>query len=351
DQAALDAFLARWDGTVLRTFEPTSAGLIELSTQYLVRVDTSAVDDPTASLADDLRSLDPQATGTHGVSSQEGLELIALTSSEAAGGSDVGINWVGGGAGPFADRTSNEAPTGQSLAGVAYTPDAFAWPSHAQFSEQEIGVAEAWRALDLAGKLGNKVKLAVLDMGFEPDDDTPAGWIAISNVPLEQPTGTANLLWCGGGNDCPWHGQNVASAAMATADNGFGGAGSAGPVADPVLVFTLYDFFTSMTALGEARIAGARIANMSYSTPVPYYLGWSVLPFEAATAAFRETGMLLFAAAGNEGKDVDSEGCTFGVCWERTWVTPCENAGVICVGGMAGNATTKATNSNYGGEQ
>src|SRR5690606_38826436 len=140
----------------------------------------------------------------------------------------------------------------------------FAWPSHSRFTEQEFGVAEAWRALDLAGKLGDRVRLAVLDMGFQPDDDTPAGWVAISNVPLTDAIGTENLLWCGGGADCPWHGQNVVSAAMAVADNGFGSAGSAGPVAQPVLVFTLYDFFTSIAALGEARIAGASIANMSY---------------------------------------------------------------------------------------
>ena len=30
----------------------------------------------------------------------------------------------------------------------------------------------------------------------------------------------------------------------------------------------------------------------------------------------------------------------FGVCWERTWYTPCENAGVICVGGLAGDSTS-----------
>jgi hypothetical protein len=90
---------------------------------------------------------------------------------------------------------------------------------------------------------------------------------------------------------------------------------------------------------------------MSYGAPVPWYLGWSVLPFEGATAGLRATGMLMFAAAGNEGKNVDSEGCTFGVCWERTWYTPCENAGVICVGGLAGNSKNKAGGSNYGGEQ
>jgi hypothetical protein len=334
-----------------RTFDPSASGVQGLATQYLVRVDTSSVDDPAASLAEDLRKLDAHATGRHGVSSQQGFELLGLTSSEAADGLDVGINWVGSGDGPFTDRTSMEAPTGGTLAGVAYNPDAFTWPSHARFSEQEIGVAEAWRALDLAGRLGNRVKLAVLDMGFQPDDDTPSGWDAISNVPLNDAIGTENLLSCSGGSDCPWHGTNVMSAAMAVADNGFGSAGSGGPVAQPVLVFTLYDFFTSITALGEARVLGARIANMSYSAPVPWYLAWSVLPFEAATIAFRETGMLLFAAAGNEGKNVDGEGCTLGVCWERTWVTPCENGGVICVGGLEGDSTFKAQGSNYGGEQ
>ncbi|HET9026943.1 MAG TPA: S8 family serine peptidase [Trueperaceae bacterium] len=350
DAAELQAFLTRWSGTVLKTFDAQAAGLTDVGTQYLVRVDVGANPDPAASLAADLRALDKHATGDHRVSSTQGLNLLGVTSHEAAAGLKVGVNWVGSGAGPFLDRTTAEAPTGQALGGVAYDPNAFNWPSHSATAPQEIGVAEAWRALDLAGKLGNRVKLAILDMGFEPDTDTPSGWLAIPNVPLYAPTGTENLLSCGGG-DCPWHGQMVSSAAMARADNAFGGAGPAGPVADAVLVFTLYDFFTSITALGEARIAGARIANMSYSAPVPWYLGWSVLPFEAATYAFRQTGMLLFAAAGNDGKNVDGEECTLGACWERTWVTPCENAGVICVGGMRANSTMRAGDSNYGADQ
>ena len=138
---------------------------------------------------------------------------------------------------------------------------------------------------------------------------------------------------------------------MALPDNNYGSAGPAGPIADPIVVFTLYDFFTSIQALFDASILGADIANMSYGAPVPWYLAWSVLPFEAATAGIRATGTLLFAAAGNDGKDVDAEGCTFGVCWERTWYTPCENAGVICVGGLAGNSKNKAGGSNFGGEQ
>ena len=92
-------------------------------------------------------------------------------------------------------------------------------------------------------------------MGFEPDADMPAGFLAISNVPFVAPTGTENLLSCGG--PCPWHGTNVASAAFAVPGNGFGSAGPAGPVADPLLIFTSYDFFTSIAALLEARALGA----------------------------------------------------------------------------------------------
>jgi serine protease len=348
DEAELEAFLARWQGNVLRAFDPQ--GLGGLARQYLVRINAAAAD--PATLGEDLRKLDPNATGDHKVSSQEGLKLLAAGASEAASGTNVGLNWVGSG-GQFRDRTSLEAPSGSALAGVPYSQDAFAWPSHSSGanSAQNIGVAEAWRALDLAGKLNNRVKLAILDMGFQDDADWRGGWLAISNVPFVNPIGTKNLLWCGGGSDCPWHGTNAFSAAMAVPDNRYGSAGPAGPIANPIVVFTLYDFFTSITALSEARIAGARIANMSYGAPVPWTLAWSVLPFEAATAAFRATGMLLFAAAGNEGKDVDAESCTLGVCWERTWYTPCENAGVICVGGLAGNSKNKAGGSNYGNEQ
>ncbi len=355
NETELSGFLARWQGKVMSSFKPADAGVTGLSNQYLIRINAAVAD--TALLADDLQKLDKTSTGDHKVSSQAALNLIAASSHEAASGLNVGMNWVGSGSQDFRDSAAIEAPTGASLGGIAYARNAFFWPSHNRESGndgvQDIGVAEAWRALDIAGKLNNRVKLAVLDMGFQPDADWPSGYFAMGNVPLVNPIGTDNLLSCSGGNECPWHGTQVVSAAMATADNNYGSAGPGGPVADAVVVFTLYDFFSSITALGEARLAGAKIANMSYGIPVPWYLGWSVLPFELTTAAFRATGTLIFASAGNEGKNVDYEGCTaFGQgCWERTWYTPCENAGVICVGGLAANSTFKASNSNYGGEQ
>ena len=356
DRDAVDALLARWNGTILLELDPEAAGVGGLPRQYLVRIDPTLAD--VAGLPADLAAIDADATGSGSVSSAAGLGLLAASAHEAASGHDVGVNWIGEGADvgtqSVADKTLTEAPSGPTLGGVAYTPNPFAWPTHDVGSAQDIGVAEAWRALDAAGRLiPSSVSVAILDMGFEPDADMPAGFVAISNVPFVNPIGTENLLSCSG--PCPWHGTNVASAAFAVPDNGYGSAGPAGPVADPVLVFTSYDFFTSVAALIEARALGARIANMSYSAAVPSFFAVSVLPFEAATIALRAAGMLLFAAAGNDDKNVDAEARDpvfgIGLGFESTWYTPCENAGVICVGGVAPNSLSRDGGSNFGAEQ
>ncbi len=346
NKTELDSFLTRWKGKVLKEFKPADYGLSGISKQYLVRVDTSAAD--ASKLSENLLKLDANSQGEHQVSSVDGLNLLIASAAEAANGLKVGVNWVSKGS-DILSRQTTEAPGGSSLAGIAYDPNAFNWSSHNTESVQDIGVAEAWRALNLAGKLDNKIKIAILDMGFAPDADFPDDWLAISNVPFTPPVGTENFFNCAGGNSCPWHGTNVVSAAMAVPDNNYGSAGPAGPVGDAVLIFTPGDLFTDITALGEARLAGAKIANMSHAMPVPDYLFYTVIPFDLVTKAFRASGMLLFAAAGNEGKNVDAERCFF-ACWEKTWYTPCENDGVICVGGIAGNSKTRAGGSNYGKE-
>lgn len=350
DEAELDALLDRWNGEVLVAFDPVEYGLEAsgLPKQYLVRIDTSVAD--TSHLAADIQSIDRNATGAHAVSSEQGLGLIAIAAEEANTGTSIGMNWVGSGASYSARRTS-EAPAGARFwPGAPYDSNAFEWPTHSIGSTQNIGVAEAWRVLEVAGKLDNKVKLAVLDGGFEPDDDFSEDWEAISNVPFFEPTGRRNLMRCDAGWNCPWHGTQVASAAMALPDNGYGSAGTGGPVAEPVLVFTSGDMFSSISALGLAKVKGAKIANMSYGVPVPTLLAWSVLPFDAATAAYRDSGMLLFAAAGNEGKNVDHTKGAFGIEVETTWYTPCENSGVICVGGIGIETLEIAKDSNYGKE-
>lgn len=343
DSAALGAFLARWQGTVLKTFDPATAGLSGVSKQYLVRVRADAAD--ASKLSANLRALDKDSRGALLVSSAAAHKLLAAAAQEQVGGLTIGVNWVSKGD-LFTDKATVEAPAGDSISGTAYTINAFNWPHLRAGSAQNIGVTEAWRALELAGKLSNKVKIAILDMGFQPNDDFPSGWTALSNVPLANPVGTENLLSCSGGNPCPWHGTSVAQAAAGVPDNGYGAAGPAGPVADLVLVFTSYDYFTVIGALTTARIAGARIINMSFSAPVPAALAWTALPLEAATRAIRLSGALLFASAGNDGKNVEAEDCYI-VCWEETWWVPCESGGVICVGGLAWDSKNRASGSNY----
>ncbi len=347
DPAELATFLDRWQGEVVLTFDPTRNQLEGIASQYLVRVHRLTTD--AAGLASDLLALEPAGRGVHEVSSLDGLKLLATGADEVLAGRAVGVNWVGRGS-QFRDKASTEASSGDGIGGTPYSSNAFTWPTHQVGGVQDIGVAEAWRLLDLAGGLDNTVKLAILDMGFAPNDDFP-DWFAISNVPFVEPIGSENLLSCGSGGSCPWHGTSVLSAGASLADNRFGGAGPAGPVAYPILVFTSYDFFTSIVALGEARALGAKVANMSYGARVPLLLAWSVLPFEVATIAFRASGMLLFASAGNDGDNVDSSYCVrFIGCIEKAWYTPCENDGVTCVGGLAWNSNERASDSNYGSE-
>jgi hypothetical protein len=342
DPATLDDFLTRWEGEILFTFDPVDYGGITTAkdAMYLVRINT-ALADPSA-LEADLRALTQKGQGHHRVSSQEGLNLLAAAAGEAVGGLDIGVNWVASGA-EFRDRVTTEAPVGPG----GYSTNAFDWAHLNSGSTQNVGVTEAWRALDVTDRLDNRVQYAVLDMGFAPDADFPAGWTAFS-VSHTDAVGTENRGDCG--SPCPWHGTHVVGAGMGVPDNSWGGAGVAGPVAEPILVFTEYDFVHSVVALAKAAHEGADIINMSYGTPVPGIFAWTVDPFERATKAFRDSGVLLFAAAGNQDHNVDGEDCFLGFCWEETWYWPCENDGVICVGALAEGSRDKADYSNYGSE-
>jgi len=353
DTTVLSSFLSRCDGEVLLVIDPADAGLSDLPKQYVVRVnpDTVSLHDFVESvklLAED-RGL--VATGVHRFSSEEGVRLLALAATEAREGRLVGVNWVGSGC-EIPDSTQ-EAPTGPP----GYNQDAYQWDYFASGTVQDIGVPEAWSLLNQTGNISNRVKIAILDGGFAPDADFRSG-TAISSVPhVSDPLYRENSMTCSG-NPCPWHGTTVCSACMAIPDNSYGSAGTAGPVSDPMVVYVGGDFVSATGGIIAARHAGAKIINMSFSTEMPSIFGWTVLPFEHITEAARDAGVLLFAAAGNDGEDVDGEVCGLvGVwpflverCFEDTWHAPCENNGVICVGGLAGNSPYRHADSNYGTE-
>lgn len=346
-EASLKPFLRRWGGKVLADVDLGPLG--GKSKQFLVRIDVDRAD--TDRLAADIAALSKTRGSITTVSSGQGLELLAAAAREGRGGIDVGINYVSPGT-AIASGTSLEASTGPdgfSPSGSGFDRDAFGWKHLSTGSTQGVGTAEAWRLLERSGRSANKVGLAVLDMGFAPRTNGPdfgEPLAAISNVPFTDALGTRNLIGCGS-SACPWHGTNVANAAFAVPDNGLGVAGTAGPVPRRIAVFTLYDFFTSISAVVAAGVAGAQVLNMSYGAPIPAAFSWSALPFEAATGLANSAGMLLAAAAGNDSTDVDEEDC-FIICWEETLWTPCENVGVLCVGALAHDSTERASYSNWG---
>src|SRR3954447_21037004 len=342
------ALVRRWKGKILATIDLKKIG--GEGKQFLVRITVSRADE--SRLSADIAKLTKARGGAITVSSDEGLGLLAAAGREARRGTDVGVNFVQQGS-TIATGTSLEAPDGAAglsmVPGLDYTSNAFNWKNMSAASAQGVGTAEAWQLIKRSGRDKNKVGLAILDMGFAttvngPDFGSPVD--AQSNVPFHSALNTASIGDCGGAS-CPWHGTNVANTAFAVPDNGLGVAGTGGLVADRIVVYTYYDFFTSITAIIDAAVKGARVVNMSYGARVPAALAWSVLPFEATTAIAHTAGVMLVAAAGNDNANVDDEDC-FVVCWEEAWWTPCENAGVFCVGALAHNSVARASYSNYG---
>jgi hypothetical protein len=145
--------------------------------------------------------------------------------------------------------------------------------------------------------------------------------------------------------------MNVVNVLAGQADNGFGAAGVAGPVAGQVTTIRVTnDVFTYTRAYLHAAGSGARIVNMSFSARVPATLTLACVPFDIFTSAMRRGGILVFAAAGNDGADIDAEDC-FIACWEEAWYMPAENDGVIAVGALEHESRYRRSDSNYGAEE
>ena len=333
DPGELDALLDRWDGELLAQADGDGGGV---HTVYLVRINTALAD--VIEVPAVIKELDAANRGAHRVSTMSGLGLLTAGATEAANGLNIGVNWVMYG-NTLRERTTTEGPDGPDI----YVTDAYEWSYLKLGGVQDIGVTEAWTALAKTDRLDNESTIAILDGGFSPDDDFPE-----IDASFGAPFNRANPVNCSGG-PCPFHGTNVLHAAMGIPDNGYGVAGPGGPVARAITFGGAFDVFNAIGAISDVRGAGADIINMSWGGDTPASLSWALAPFNLATEAAANNGVLLFAAAGNDGVNVDAEDC-FIVCWEEAWNNPCENNGVICVGALDWNSQYAALYSNYGGE-
>ena len=365
DPVELQDFLDRWNGEVLATLDFAELGVDDVAPFYLVRIDAADVD--TEGVAERW-SESAGLRGDNRVSSEAALQLFAAALEEAVEHQlKVGVNPLTG-TQQFSERLTQEAEdaVGTAPDGSAYSPDAFTWPYMNRGSPQDIGTAEAWRVLEAMGRLGNRVRIGVADGGFRPNTDFPETWTIVPNdglrVPNPDPTD------CGSAGpptpECVWHGAHVVMAGMGQADNEFGAAGPAGPVAELIMLQSpTVDFVGILnyifTSVVDALSERPHIINISAGVSMPtetcllIIIGAPVCEaLHAVAGAFRAAGILVVAAAGNDGLDVD-ETKTFGLCpfcfeEEAELTIPCELTTVMCVGGLAWNDTTKHGQSNWG---
>ena len=343
DQAALNAFLARYNATILRSKMPP-ASIKGLKPVYHVKVNLDAVD---ASLTSSrLGQLEPGKTGSLQISSLGAQRLIGVFAQERLNGLNVALNYT---MKPdvFSDGIAEEdvARNGNG----DDSSNSMEWSYFKRGGNLDIDVASAWKALERTGKLANKVTIGIVDEGFASG---LYGWTDNPDMPVVK--ATRGIMNCDG--DCKeYHGHKVALAAAGLADNGIGAAGPAGPIAELVFSGTdlndtdVVEIYDVLGDVPDAAEMGAKIINMSFSSAIPAIVSATVIPVEDMTQALRASGVLLFASAGNDGVDVDLEDC-FVVCWEAAWHTPCENDGVICVGGMDKDERARDPDSNYGFE-
>ncbi|MBI4718822.1 MAG: S8/S53 family peptidase [Planctomycetes bacterium] len=363
--AALQQFLARWNGTVLQSAAlpfPAPAG----ATFYLIRVDASLAN--TSNLEKDVLALKPDGGGTVRLSSEAGRKVMAAAVSELKLGNEAALNWILKPQG-FPDRRTRDNATGPS----GWNPNAYCWDYMQAGSTQDIGVTEAWRALDLHNRMGNTVEIFIIDGGFQtsaasPNPDFPPTTI-IPDPNFDARTVT-NPINCGGGNPCPYHGNNVLSACMGIPNNDVDVAGPAGPIGRARIFvspeafggFGIGDFASAiMNIIANLAFGETKIYNWSAGTRIPDFAGLLSDTFSKILNFIADNDVLLFASAGNEGQNVDAENCVnicgcvpfccvccADVCYEEAVWVPCELSGVICVGGLAPDARNRDGDSNYG---
>jgi hypothetical protein len=379
---ALADFLARRNGHVVKVIQPgtiaaaafAARGVPRFPTMYQVQVDSSTADldalednltrmiegnpqpepptDRTVPQEIDLRFSNTRALSTFAIAIEEKVEH----------GLTVSVNPIAQNA-AYEDSDSPESDPPVGLAG--YTKNAFLWPhmenrSVAAGGQQDIGVADAWRLLENNGRslrtgvpvgpIGGP-QVVVIDGGFDPNADFP---------PYSGSTfvGNPNPMACSGGNECLWHGTHVVETGFGLPHNDFGVAGPGGPVvnnlalvATPRISWTLVELIWFVFVDIPIMIGRMPdIVNMSWGFNMPAIVCGVVCPLlDPVTAAIDAAGVLLIAAAGNDGDNVDAEDC-FAVCWEETAHWPCEGWGVMCIGGLAMGARSIHPSSNWGGD-
>jgi hypothetical protein len=341
--AELAAFLTRYGGVVLRdnAVPATPAGFgvtIDPSyakpTMMLVRLDPSTFS--TAAFVGDAQ--DAGVSGAVTISDGTSSNLLAIFAHERAAGLDVSPNFV------FTPSALLNS-TSEIGGGDGFTLANF------DNSGNQSGVHAMWQFISKRPP-GRTSHVAMLDGGFWLDSlgrpnsvsgslsdlpATPDQWDFVGGDPVAD---GPNPSSCTGGSLCKWHGNDNAGVAAGIFNNGYGSLGTGGQVAKPVLfkiALGIFDGFGIASAIRTSTAWQVDVVNMSFGAECDnsfcdlFYESTGIYP---ALREARQKGVVLVAAAGNNGSD--------------THQVPCRSDGVICVGALANGANTSISYSNFG---
>ncbi len=279
------------------------------------------------------------------VTSEAAGRMAAFVGQLVAEGRQIGLNAVGTPAAmPLATAIEWTSQQGGS--------DPFAW---AAFSGRSR-IVDAWQLVESArvvSSIQSLVWVAILDGGFwldaagapvvaagQPVSDFGLGVLQINLQDEGQKAGGTNPNKCGN-STCDWHGNAVASAAVAAVGNQAGAAGSGGTIARPMFFKTHISEDQVYRCLEYCTAWGIDVLNMSFTMKrTELFFGTSAWDnaFNFAVA----NGVVMVAAAGNgDENNVGQELPDHNV--RPATRTP----GVITVGAL--DANDNATGySNYG---
>jgi subtilisin family serine protease len=241
------------------------------------------------------------ARGEMTFTSEAAASLACIVAQHAAEGRKIGLNTIG---------TPAELPFATAIEGDG--TDACTWPEYAGRTR----IAEAWQLVEsrrAAASVEPLVWVAILDSGF---------WLDPAGVPLGQPSDfglgvvQVNLLDEGanasgtnpipgvGGQGSPWHGNKVASAAVAAVGNGIGAAGAGGTVGRPVFFRSRFTDDEVLRCLKYCTAWGLDILNMSFTIHVESEFFFGTSAWNDAFNFAIAHGVVPIAAAGNEGREL-----------------------------------------------
>ena len=337
--AALEAFLARYGGTVLRDGTPRllpgnerPADMPASTGWYIVRVDTSmsTLDDLAASM---------ERGGTEGAwsfSSEQAARLAALGTREAANG--VSPNFL-------VDLSECLVCEHPDTGGANLDAAAWWWmtedddPATPGDQGLSVGVIHAWEYVKYKGyppddRPYTPVTVALIDAGFDLDETTgapvggnldyPPDPLQIDEVGIDA---TAGGLGYGFPN-CPkgcWHGQMSFGTCCGDSNDRFGTAGTSGGEIRPILIKISGDIGTAGTAIFDALYNGADVIAEAGT----YDCDWWCRTFfadglvKSAVGSAKSRGAILVTPSGNGSQDLSDS--------DRY---PCILDGAICVGAV-----------------